>query len=155
MYGARSFSSGRRTDIYIVPASKADASICDTRPKSGMSFGVTLVQLRPPLRVTCTRPSSEPVQITFTSFLLGPTEKITPYTSGPFMSPVIGPPDFSCVSGACRVRSPLSTFHVRPPSSERHSRCDDTNSIFGLIGENRMGNVHCHRSLMSFDGSPE
>jgi hypothetical protein len=89
------------------------------------------------------------------SVLPGPTAKIVPYTSGPFMSPVMGPPDFSCVSGACRVRSGLSTFHVRPPSSVRHSRCDEVNSIFGFTGEKRMGNVHCHRSRISFDGSPE
>ena len=100
MYGAKSFRSGRRTLTYAAPALNADASIWLTRPKSGMPGGVTLVHVLPPSRVTCTRPSSEPVQMTFLSFLLGPMAKITAYTSGPFMSPVIGPPDFSCVSGA-------------------------------------------------------
>ena len=58
-----------------------------------MPLGVTFAHVVPPSRVTCTRPSSDPVQMTFTFFLPGPTAKITAYTSGPFMSPVIGPPE--------------------------------------------------------------
>ena len=71
----------------------------------------------PPSRVTLIRPSSEPVQITFVFFLPGPTEKITAYTSGPFMSPVIGPPVHCCFAVSFRVRSPESACHVCPPSS--------------------------------------
>jgi len=37
----------------------------------------------------------------------GAIAKITPYTSGPFMSLVIGPPDGPIVFGSWRVRSPL------------------------------------------------
>src|SRR6476661_10559123 len=131
MYGARSSSRGRRTETYARPVSNADASIWLTRPNSGMPGGVTFVHVFPPSRVTCTRPSSEPVQITFTSRFDGPTLKITPYTSGPFMSPVIGPPDFPWVFGSWRVRSPLSAVHVWPPSVVRHSRCEETYSVFG------------------------
>ena len=83
-----------------------------------MSLGVMFVQVLPKVRVTNTNPSSEPVKIVFTSFLLGPTEKMVPYTSGPFMSPVIGPPDGPSVDGSCRVRSGLRLAHVRPPSAE-------------------------------------
>ena len=155
MYGEKSFSSGLRTDMYAVPGAKFDASIWLTRPKSGMSFGVMFVHVLPPSRVTCTSPSSEPVQITLMSFLPGATEKIVPYTSGPFMSPVIGPPDFSCVIGSCRVRSPLSAAHVLPPSIVRQRRCDDTYSDFLSMGEKMIGYVHCQRSRISFDGSPE
>src|SRR3954468_444820 len=115
MYGAKSFSSGLRTDTYAAPSLNFDASIWLTRPNAGISGGVTLAQCLPPSRVTCTSPSSEPVQIVFVVTLLGPTEKITPYTSGPFMSPVIGPPEGPCVEGSCRVRSPLNAVHVRPP----------------------------------------
>src|SRR5512139_2304223 len=155
MYGEKSLSSGLRTEMYAVPEAKLDASIWLTRPKSGISLGVTFAHVFPKSRVTCTSPSSDPVQMTFASRLPGPTEKITPYTSGPFMSPVIGPPDFSCVSGACRVRSPLSRSHVLPPSRVAHRRCDDTKSSLGSTFEKMIGNVHCHRSRISFDGSPE
>src|SRR5471030_245916 len=111
MYGALSSNRGRRTETYAVASLNGDASIWLTRPKSGMSFGVTFVQVLPPSRVTLTTPSSLPVQMVFTFFLLGPTEKITAYTSGPFMSPVIGPPLGPCVFGSWRVRSPLSAVH--------------------------------------------
>ena len=49
-----------------------------TRPKSGMSFGVTFVQVLPPSRVTCTRPSSDPAQRMLTSFLPGPSANTVP-----------------------------------------------------------------------------
>jgi hypothetical protein len=52
MYGLRSFRSGRFTAAYAVPALNADASMMLTRPKSGMPFGVTLVQVTPPFFVT-------------------------------------------------------------------------------------------------------
>ena len=78
MYGDLSSSSGRRTETYAVPTSNADASIWLTRPNSGMSLGVTFAHVAPPSRVRCTSPSSEPVQITFTSRFDGPMEKITP-----------------------------------------------------------------------------
>ncbi len=45
-----SSSSGRRADTYALPASNADASIRLTRPKSGMSGGVTFLQFAPPSR---------------------------------------------------------------------------------------------------------
>ncbi len=73
MYGARSSSSGRFTATYAPPGSNVDASIWLTRPKSGMSFGVTFAQLLPPSRVTWTRPSSDPAQMMLTSFLPGPS----------------------------------------------------------------------------------
>ena len=49
----------------------------DTRPNSGMSFGVTFVHVAPPSLVTCTSPSSEPVQITFVVRFEGAIEKMT------------------------------------------------------------------------------
>ncbi len=138
-----------------MPGAKLEASIWLTRPKSGISGGVTLAHVFPKSRVTCTRPSSLPVQMMLASRLPGPTEKITPYTSGPFMSPVMGPPDFSCVSGAWRVRSPDRRNQVLPPSRVAHSRCDETKRSFGSALEKMMGKVHCHRSLISLLGSPE
>ena len=52
--------------MYAVPASYRDGSILLTVPQTGR-FGmvfVTLVQLLPPSRVTCTSPSLVPAQIT-------------------------------------------------------------------------------------------
>jgi hypothetical protein len=86
-----------------------------TRPNSGMSFGVTFVHVLPPSRVTCTRPSSEPAQRTLTSVLPGPSANTVAYTSGLFMSLVIGPPDSPSVFGSWRVRSPLILSQLCPP----------------------------------------
>src|SRR4028119_2479266 len=56
MYGAMSSSSGRRTDTYARPSSNAEASICDTRPNSGISFGATLARDFRKSRGTCPSP---------------------------------------------------------------------------------------------------
>ena len=77
MYGALSSSRGRRTETYAAPASNADASIWLTRPNAGIPLGVTLRHVAPPSRVSCTSPSSLPVQMTLTSRLDGAMEKIT------------------------------------------------------------------------------
>ncbi len=71
------------------------------------------------------------------------------------MSPVIGPPERCSVDGSARVRSPLSAVQFAPPSSVIHSRCEDTYSRSGSIGEKMMGKVHCQRSTRSIAGSPE
>ena len=42
-----------------------EAAMLETRVNFSMSFGVTSVQLAPPLRVRNTLPSSEPVQMVF------------------------------------------------------------------------------------------
>ena len=55
-------------DTYALPGVVGEASIVLMRTKSGASGGVTLVQLRPPSRVTCTMPSSEPAQMTSASW---------------------------------------------------------------------------------------
>ncbi len=112
MYGEKSFSSGFFTATYAVPASNDDASIWLTRPRSGMPLGVTVAQFFPPSRVTLTTPSSEPAQMTLTSVLPGASEYTVAYTSGLFMSCVIGPPDSVMVFGSWRVRSPLILSHV-------------------------------------------
>src|ERR1041384_5188343 len=99
MYGAASLSSGRLTAAYAVPASSADASMMLTRPNSGMSFGVTSLQLLPQFLVTWIIPSSDPAHVTLTSRFDGAMANTTAYTSGPFMSPVIGPPEWPMVLG--------------------------------------------------------
>src|SRR5262245_20918331 len=115
-----------------------------------MSFGVTFVHVLPPSRVTLINPSSDPVQMTFTSFFDGPIEKITAYTSGPFMSPVIGPPEWPMVFGSCLVRSPEIAVQLSPPFVVFHKRCDPVYSTLGSTGEKMIGYVHCQRSGISF-----
>ena len=78
MYGERSPSSIFFTATYAVPLSNDEPSIWLTRPRSGMSGGVTLVQFFPPSRVTWMMPSSDPDQIRLTSFLPGPIENTVP-----------------------------------------------------------------------------
>src|SRR5262245_35940797 len=111
--------------MYTPPDSNDDASIWLTRPKSGMSFGVTFAQLLPPSRVTCTIPSSDPAQMMLTSFLPGPIAKTVPYTSGAFMSFVIGPPEGPIVFGSCRVSSGLILSQLWPPFVVFQTCCDD------------------------------
>ncbi len=64
---------------------------------------VTLVQVFPPSRVTWTRPSSLPAQMTPFCFGDSAIAKTVPYTSTPVLSPVIGPPAHFCF--ACRCGS--------------------------------------------------
>ncbi len=91
---------------------------------SGRSGGVTSVQLPPPSRVTWTRPSSEPAQITFGSWYDGASVKIVAYVSTPVWSFVMGPPDGPVVSGSARVRSGLIRSQLWPSLSVRQTCCE-------------------------------
>src|SRR5260370_7740254 len=76
-YGAKSSSSGFLTATYAVPASNDEASIWLTRPRSGMSFGVTFVHVLPPSRVPLTTPSSDPPHLTYPSYFPRATQNTT------------------------------------------------------------------------------
>src|SRR5438128_42190 len=86
-----------------------------------LRLSVTLIQCSPPSRLTWTRPSSLPAQRTPLPFSAGDSAraKIVQYTSAPVLSPVIGPPDHSCLLLSSRVRSLLIAFQVFPPSGDR------------------------------------
>src|SRR3569833_3177220 len=71
------------------------------------------------------------------------------------MSRVIGPPEGPIVFGSWRVRSPLIASHVMPPSVVFQTRCAPTYSERLSTGEKTIGYVHCQRSLMTADSSPE
>ncbi len=101
--------------MYAVAESNAEASMSETRPRSGMSFGVTLLHDLPASFVTLMMPSSEPVHTTLVVRFDGAIANSTAYTSGPFMSRVIGPPEGPIVSGSCRVRSGLMRSQLSPP----------------------------------------
>src|SRR5262245_46824835 len=121
------------------------------RANSGRSFGVTFVQVFPPSRVSCTYPSSLPVQITFASCCDGAIVKIVAYVSTPVWSFVIGPPDGPSVFGSCRVRSGLILVQLFPSVVLAQRCCEPTYSVFGPFREYTIGNVHWKRSLMSPD----
>ncbi len=104
--------------------SRGDASIALIWIHSGIPLGVTFCQVLPSSRVTCTRPSSEPAQITPGSAVDSPRAKIVSYTSTPVTSMVIGPPDLPCLSFALRVRSGEISSHVSPPSRVRNRICE-------------------------------
>ena len=45
--------------------------------------------------------------------------------------------------------------HVLPPSGVFQRRCDEAYRMCGSAGEKMIGYVHCQRSRISLDGSPE
>src|SRR5262245_57972852 len=92
-----------------------------TVPHSGAPRGVTLSHLPPASRVTCTRPSSLPAQMSPFSFGDSATAKMVQYHSTPVLSPVTGPPDHFCFDLSLRVRSGLMAVQVWPPSVVRNS----------------------------------
>src|SRR3954447_26252858 len=81
------------------------------------TFFSTLVQVWPPSRVTCRRPSSVPTQITPFCFALGAMERMVVRFSAALTSRV-GPPLFFCCchSGLLVVRSGLITVQLAPRS---------------------------------------
>ena len=86
-----------------------------TVPHSGRFgiFLVTLLQLFPPSRVTCTSPSLVPAQITPASFGDSATAKTVPAYSTPMLSGV-SPPEICCRLLSFRVRSPLICVQLWP-----------------------------------------
>src|ERR1051325_5427334 len=78
----------------------------------GMFF-VTLVHVLPPSRVSWTRPSLVPAQITPACFGDSAIANTTPAYSTPMLSPV-SPPENPMRDLSLRVRSGLMIFHVCP-----------------------------------------
>lgn len=89
----------------------------DTVPHSGMPgiLAVRLVQVLPPSRVICTRPSLVPAQMTPVCLGDSARAKTTPAYSTPILSPV-SPPEKPIRLLSLRVRSGLTIFQVLPPS---------------------------------------
>src|SRR4051794_5934177 len=79
-----------------------------------MSFGVTFDHVLPPSRVTCTRPSSDPVQIT--PFCTGDSiiVNVVRQCSQHGVSCLGGPAGFPRFGLPFRVRSPLLPSHLCP-----------------------------------------
>ena len=78
-------------------------------------LGVTLLQCAPPSRVTCTRPSFDPVQITPASS--GDSAMASRFAPSKVMRlSVETPPELCWCVVSFRVRSGLITFQLAPPS---------------------------------------
>src|SRR6266542_4922136 len=81
-------------------------------------FDVTFVHVFPPSRVSCTRPSLVPAQISPFSSLDSAIANTTPAYSTPMLSGV-SPPELCCLLLSFSVRSGLITCQLLPPSVVR------------------------------------
>src|SRR5437762_11111586 len=95
-------------DTYAAPASKWDGSMFSTVPHGGRfgMFLVTFVHVLPASRVTCTRPSLVPAQMTPACFGDSAIDMTTPAYSTPMLSGV-RPPELCCRLLSFSVRSGL------------------------------------------------
>src|SRR5450756_250967 len=113
------------------------------RIHSGMPGGVTLSHFLPPSRVTCTWPSSDPVQITPLPAGDSMMVKIVQSYSTLVLSCVIGPPEVPILDLSLRVRSGLMTSQFCPSLVVFMSTLEPMYSVFGSCGENTIGKLHC------------
>src|SRR5437588_12942086 len=102
--------------MYAVPTSLGLASTVGihafgVRP---WTFLITLVQVFPPSRVTCTLPSSVPTHITFESSGDGAIVRMVQWNSAAVLSTTTSPPDDFCLFLSFVVRSGLMTSHDWP-----------------------------------------
>src|ERR671930_1942714 len=78
-------------------------------------FAVTFAHVLPPSRVSCTRPSFVPAQIS--PFSRG--DSAIANTTSAYTTPMLSgvrPPEMRCFDLSLRVRSGLITFQLIPPS---------------------------------------
>ena len=114
---------------------------------------VTLVQLLPPSRVTCSRPSFVPAQISPGFKGDSAIAKITSPYSTPMLSGV-RPPEICCRLRSLSVRSGLITCQLRPLSVVMWTNCDPAYTRLWSCGEIVRGNVHTKRYFTSAAGEP-
>src|SRR3954468_12501076 len=103
--------------MYAVPASWRDGSTLPTVPHGGRlgMFFVTFVQLLPASRVTCTRPSLVPTQMTPACFGDSAIAWMTPPYSTPMLSGV-RPPELCWRLLSLSVTSGLISCQLWPAS---------------------------------------
>src|SRR6202030_2711257 len=126
-----------------------------TVPHSGKfgRFFVTLLQLFPPSRVTCTCPSLVPTQIRPASLDDSVRAKSTPAYSTPMLSGV-SPPEICCRLLSLRVRSGLMICQLLPPSVVTCTNWLPTYTLLWSCGEMRIGNSQLKRYFTSAVGAP-
>src|SRR5690242_7851416 len=155
MYGSRSSSSCASTERYAVPGLKRDGSMFEILPQGG-SFGmpaVTLTHVAPPSRVTCTRPSFEPAQIT--PVCCGDSAMANSVAPSNVMRlSVVTPPELCWWVVSFRVRSGLITFQLAPPSVVTCTYWLPTYTRAWSCGEIAIGNVQFQRYFRSAGRHP-
>src|SRR5215472_1706954 len=156
MKGSRLLTWCASTVRYAVPASKCEASMLEIVPQSGMPgrLAVTLVQVLPASRVSCTRPSLVPAQMTPASLGDSAMAKTTPAYSTPMLSPV-RPPENPMRVLSLRVRSGLMTCQLLPPSLVTCTNWLPTYTLLWSCGEMVSGNSQLKRYLTSAAVAPE
>ena len=82
--------------------------------------------------VTCTRPSSDPVQITLSVSGEKAIDEMVPNISSPVTSALIGPPGRASLLLSLRVRSGLIAFQWVPSSRVSNSTFAPISSSLGL-----------------------
>src|SRR5262245_11256459 len=109
-------------------------------------FARTLVHDAPPLRVTCTLPSSVPAQIN--PGARGDSARATTVqcTSAPLVSGVSPPELGSVFFGSFVLKSGLMITHVRAPSTLRNTWLPPTYSVCGLCGDISIGARQLNRN---------
>src|SRR5690349_2879564 len=154
MYGSRSSSSCASAERYAVPGLKRDGSMFEILLHEG-SFGMpaTLTHVAPASRVTCTRPSFEPTQIT--PACTGDSamaNRVAP--SNVIRLSVVTPPELCWCVVSFRVRSGLSTLQLAPPSVVRCTNWLPTYTRRWSCGEIMIGNVQFQRYFKSAGRQP-
>src|SRR6185503_20612173 len=102
--------------MYAVPATTGDGAIVSTRPNDGSPGGVTFDQCLPPSRVSWTRPSSVPTQISPLRSVEPSMSRIVSLYSAPETSWTIGPPVGFWCDLSLTVRSGEIVFQLMPRS---------------------------------------
>src|SRR5437667_7286317 len=118
-------------------------------------FPVTSIHCAPPSRVTCTRPSFEPAQITPAPPCAGDSamaNRVAP--SNVMRLSVVTPPELCWCVVSLRVRSGLITFQLAPPSVVRCTNWLPTYTRVWSCGEMAIGNVQFQRYFRSAGRHP-
>src|ERR1043166_8547172 len=141
--------------MYAVPASYRGGSTWRTDPHVGMPGipAVTLLQLLPPSRVTWTRPSFVPTQISPACR----RDSAIAYTTSPYSTPMLSggsPPEICCLDLSLRVRSGLMTRQLRPPSADMWTNWLPVYTVLWSWGEMVNGGSHTKRYCTAAAGCP-
>src|SRR3989441_11669480 len=116
-------------------------------------FAVTSVHDVPPSRVTCTRPSFDPAQITPACAGDSASAKSVAPSNVMRLS-VVTPPELCWCVVSLRVRSGLTTCQLAPPSVVTCTTWLPTYTFVWSWGEMAIGNVQFQRYLRSAGRQP-
>src|SRR5258706_14164019 len=128
----------------------------ETVPHSGRlgMLLVTFVHVLPPSRVSCTRPSFVPVQMSRVPIGDSASANTTPAYSTPMLAGV-SPPEIPILLLSLRVRSGLITCQLLPPSVVTCTNWLPTYTFLWSCGEMSSGNSQLNRYFTSAAVAPE